>query len=136
MNQNAGFREREHTADWELEAWAPDFPSLLEQVARGMYALSGTRLQKDEHVVRKFLVSGNDFESILVRFLNELLYYGEQERLGFDQFFLKLVDHRLLAEVHGGRILYQDKIIKAVTYHNLAVRQTERGLEVNVVFDV
>jgi SHS2 domain-containing protein len=29
-----------------------------------------------------------------------------------------------------------DKEIKAVTYHNLAVRQTETGLAVNIVFDV
>jgi len=28
------------------------------------------------------------------------------------------------------------KDIKAVTYHNLAIRKTERGLEVNIVFDV
>jgi SHS2 domain-containing protein len=42
-NQVAGYREREHTADWELEVWAPDLPRLLEQAARGMYRLAGLR---------------------------------------------------------------------------------------------
>jgi len=44
-NSQSGFREREHTADWELQVWAPSFSGLLEQAARGMYALSGTRDQ-------------------------------------------------------------------------------------------
>ena len=26
-----GFRENEHTADWALEVWAPDFPGIIEQ---------------------------------------------------------------------------------------------------------
>jgi SHS2 domain-containing protein len=29
-----------------------------------------------------------------------------------------------------------DKEIKAVTYHNLAVRQTRNGFEAHIVFDV
>jgi hypothetical protein len=43
-HSTAGFREIEHTADWELEVWAPDLPALLEQAGRGMYALAGVRL--------------------------------------------------------------------------------------------
>lgn len=136
MSEHAGFREREHTADWELEAWGPDFLSLIVQAAQGMYALSGTHLQKGERVVRRFTIVGSDPEILLVRFLDELLYYGEQENLGFDRFDLVMQDDHLIAEVYGSKIVRQDKLIKAVTYHNLAVREAERGLEVNVVFDV
>ena len=41
MQPEFGFREHAHTADWELEVWAPDLPALLEQAAHGMYAISG-----------------------------------------------------------------------------------------------
>jgi len=58
-----GFREREHTADWELEVWAPDFPGLLEQSARGMYALSGLRLQTGSRQSRSISLHGEDKES-------------------------------------------------------------------------
>jgi len=136
MKADRGFREREHTADWELEAWAPDFPSLLEQAALGLYALSGVRLHPGERRVRRFMVSAPDQETLLVRFLNELLYYGEQENLGFDQLKLNLSDMSLTVEAQGGVIAHRDKLVKAVTYHNLAVRRTEQGLEVNIVFDV
>ena len=44
--QSSGFREKEHTADWELDVWAPDLPALLEQAARGMYWLMGARLEE------------------------------------------------------------------------------------------
>ncbi len=41
----SGFREKDHTADWELEVWAPDLPGLLVEAARGMYWLMGARLE-------------------------------------------------------------------------------------------
>jgi SHS2 domain-containing protein len=42
----------------------------------------------------------------------------------------------LLAQVESAPIASLAKEIKAVTYHNLAIRQTERGLQANIVFDV
>lgn len=131
-----GFREHAHTADWELEVWAPDLPSLLEQSARGMYALSGMRLHPGLHQTHSISMQGQDAESLLVRFLSELLWL-EQQGLGFDEFSL-LVDeqYHLRAELHGAAIANLDKEIKAVTYHNLAVQNTPQGLQVTIVFDV
>jgi SHS2 domain-containing protein len=131
-----GYREIEHTADWELEVWAPELLALLETAARGMYALSGTRLQDNPRLERTIELQSHDHESLLVTFLSELLYLGEQEGLAFDSFELSLLDDHLHAHLKGAPLASQNKEIKAVTYHNLAVRQTEAGLEVNIVFDV
>lgn len=132
----AGFREVEHTADWELEVWAPDLVGLLEQAARGMFALSGTRLQPDQRLERRFRLSAIDHETLLVKFLSELLYLNEQEGLGFDRFDLKFRQDILEVRLAGAPVIAQDKEIKAVTYHNLAIRQLASGLAVNLVFDV
>jgi SHS2 domain-containing protein len=132
----AGYRELEHTADWELEVWAPDFLTLLEQAARGMYALAGMQLKAGVPQVRELEVSEPDRESLLVSFLNELLYLEEAEDLGFDSFDLRLDGEKLRAHLKGAPLASLSKEIKAVTYHHLAVRQTARGLEVNIVFDV
>jgi SHS2 domain-containing protein len=134
---NAGFREIEHTADWELEVWAPDFIALLEQAARGMYELSGTRLQTivKQQVCELSLPAG-DPEQLLVSFLSELLWLGEREGLAFDHYYLELVNDQLLARVEGAPIAAQAKEIKAVTFHNLAIQHSETGLKVNIVFDV
>lgn len=137
MSTQMGFREVAHTADWELEAWAPDLASLLEQAARGMVAISGTRLQPHEGCRRSLDLHALDAESLLVRFLTELLWLGQQEGLAFDTYRLSLAPGwSLHAELSGAPIASQEKEIKAVTYHNLVIRRTPKGLAVNIVFDV
>ena len=132
----AGFLEIEHTADWELLVWAPDFPTLLTQAAQGMYALADTRLAAGERQLRSLAFEEADRETLLVVFLAELLYYGEVEGLAFDQFDLILEAGCLQANLAGTPIVYQAKEIKAVTYHDLQIRDTKHGLAVNIVFDV
>jgi SHS2 domain-containing protein len=132
----AGFRETEHTADWELEVWAPDFGQLLEQAARGMYSLSGAELHTTLCEDRSFEIQALDPESLLVEFLSELLYYSEMEGLGFDHYELKIEGNDLRARLVGAPLESLEKEIKAVTYHNLAIRRTDRGLMAKIVFDV
>ncbi len=133
----SGFAENEHTADWEMEAWAPNLSSLLEQAARGMYELSGITLAEGPRQARQFELEALDAENMLVRFLSELLYYSEQECLAFDTFELHTDgEEKLSAHLSGAPIENLGKQIKAVTYHNLAIRRTDEGLEVNIVFDV
>jgi SHS2 domain-containing protein len=134
--RTAGFREVEHTADWELEVWAPDLPGLLEQAARGMYALTGARLKSAPRFTRTIELQAYDRESLLVAFLDELLFFAEVEGLGFDTFEISVAQNSLRAQVDGAPLQSQSKEIKAVTYHGLAVGETERGLAANIVFDV
>jgi len=136
MRPKAGFSEREHTADWELEVWAPDFPGLLAQAARGMYSISGVCLKEEPPQERKIQLTAPDREGLLVRFLAELLNLGEQEHLGFDVYKFALEGDRLSVGMEGAHITSQDKEIKAVTYHNLCISETDEGLVVNIVFDV
>jgi SHS2 domain-containing protein len=131
-----GYREIEHTADWELEVWAPDLRGLLEQAARGMYALSGICLERSKVEQRELVLKAEDDESLLVVFLGELLHFIEQDNLAFDEFQIELDGNALHAQLTGSPVLKIDKEIKAVTYHNLLVRQTGTGLHVNIVFDV
>lgn len=136
VQSSSGFRERAHTADWELEVWAPDLPSLFEQAARGMYALAGVRLMPEPIPERSFKLTAMDGESLLVRFLEELLYLLSMESLAFDGFDLRLAGWRLEARLTGARVASLDKEIKAVTYHNLVIQVGSHGLEVRIVFDV
>ena len=136
-NRRAGFRELAHTADWELEVWAPSFSELLVQAAHGMYRLCGMRLEKSPRYTRHLELSASDNESLLVRWLSELLYFGERENLGFDQFDLHLESLQLSASANGAHIASLGKEIKAVTYHNLKIQQVpDVGWSVRIVFDV
>jgi SHS2 domain-containing protein len=137
MNGKAGYREIQHTADWQLEAWAPDLAGLLVQCARGMQALSGVRLDPEAQPEwRRIELFGLDPESLLVSFLSELLYISEQESLGFEAYELDLDGLDLQARVQVRALLVIEKEIKAVTYHNLEIESTPDGLITRVVFDV
>jgi SHS2 domain-containing protein len=132
----AGFREVEHTADWELQAWGPDLISLFEQAARGMYVLCGARWLAGDTQRRAIKINAADYENLLVCFLSELLYLYDQEALGFNHFDIQITGEHLFANLEGTKVSPFEKEIKGVTYHNLMVKQTERGWEVNIVFDV
>jgi SHS2 domain-containing protein len=137
MSTRFGFREHAHTADWELEVWAPALPTLLEGAACGMYALSGMQIQPGQSQTRTIMLHGEDAESLLVKFLTELLWLEQEEGLGFDNFSITVdSQNNLQADLNGGLISKLDKEIKAVTYHNLEVQTTEKGLRVKIVFDV
>ena len=130
-----GFEEISHTADWSAHVWAQDQPSLFAECARAMNALSGTRIGSGPRIQQTFEAEAPDTESLLVAFLSELVYYEEQENLAFDRFEVQVEGQRLKVEMRGGQIAAVDKAIKAVTYHNLKIRETDRGCETSMVFD-
>lgn len=139
-DDQAGFLEKEHTADWEIEVWAPDLAGLMVQAARGMAALTGLELGQPGSEQREIHLQAGDAEGLIVDFLGELLWAGEQEGLAFDRFDLQVSSSdgglSLDGRMSGGKILAQSKEIKAVTYHRLEVKETVRGLEAGIVFDV
>lgn len=136
----SGFQEVPHTADWAVRVWAPDLAGLLVASAEAMNTLAGLTLAPGPRFSRTFEFQSPDAETLLVTFLSELLYLAEHENVGFDQFDVETAQHTglygLRASLEGAQITEMAKPIKAVTYHNLEIRATEDGLEVEVVFDV
>jgi SHS2 domain-containing protein len=131
-----GFQEIEHTADWALKVWAPDYVQLFRQAALGMNTLAQLQLDTTPRVEERIKLSAMDIESLLVAFLSELVYFAEQDDLGFDSFEISLEGNSLQARLCGAPIASRKKEIKAVTYHNLEVEPTESGYTVVIVFDV
>lgn len=130
------FEEIPHTADWALRVWADDLAGLLAESARGMNWLAGAQLADQPRVKRIFETEEPDGESLLVAFLSELVYYAEQENMGFDDFDIQIKNDRLKVELAGAPLQSLNKAIKAVTWHKLEIKETARGLEAEIVFDV
>ena len=131
-----GFDEIPHTADLSIRVWADDLENLLIESARGMYWLAGAKMVDAPHVIKTLVLEGQDDESLLIAFLSELVYFTEQENLGFNLFELSIKNGRLKVEMEGARLKSISKAIKAVTWHNLEIHKSARGLEVEIVFDV
>ena len=102
-----------------------------------MNTLSGAQPAAGPRLSRVFVAEAPDVESLLVLFLSELVYAAEQERLMFDTFEIEMDGAAQKVKYQQAcEILTLHKSIKAVTFHNLQVRQTEVGFEVEIVFDV
>jgi len=134
----AGFEEIDHTADAALHLWAPDFEALLIQAARGAAWIMTDKMSSGPFPVRKHMaLEAFDRESLLVAWLGELAYSAEADRELFFSFeFNRVTDSRLIVDAEGIRVLALKTVIKAVTYHDLEIIETERGLEATVVLDV
>ncbi|MFC1643881.1 archease [Candidatus Omnitrophota bacterium] len=130
-----------HTADLAARIYGQNIPELFENAAYAMFALMGDidRLELDETVLVE--VEGPDTESLLVTWLNELLYRAYSRQALFSEFkVLSLEGNKLRAEAKG-QGLGEDKErlrseIKAATYHDLEIEKSDGGYQVTVVFDV
>jgi SHS2 domain-containing protein len=135
---DSGYEVVEHTADWALRIYGDDMKALLLNAARGMTALMVSEpeaIALDEQ--RRLELEAMDAETLLVDWLSELAYWAESEGLVFRQFDLSQVCERhMSATLTGGHADELLKHIKAVTYHDLEIVRTARGLTATVVFDV
>jgi SHS2 domain-containing protein len=137
-SKSHNFEEVEHTADWALRVRGRDWQDFLVNAAYGMASL----LVADPaaiplEVERRIALAAFDAESLLVNWLSELAYLAEAELIIFHQFNLdEATPTHLQATVRGGRAPTLQKHIKAVTFHNLKIVETDAGFEATVVFDV
>jgi SHS2 domain-containing protein len=132
------FEEIEHTADRALRIYGANLEELLLNAARGMLSLMVTKhIPCSEYQEKLVELEAMDTESLLVDWLSELAYWAEIEMLVFHEFKIESVSPtHLRARIYGSRVTQLEKHIKAVTYHNLEIVQTEKGLTATVVFDV
>lgn len=130
------FEEIPHTADWSFRAFGKDVRELFENAAHAIFALEGAE-PGEANIVRTVHVTGIDYESLLVNWLTELLWLQESNRETYHRFQIEtLTPTELRAQVFGAPLTQLNKIIKAVTYHNLKVEQTAEGWQATVVVDV
>ncbi len=136
--------ELEHTADVGFRVRARTLPGLFYWAARGLLGAMFERLPRRGDVRLRVVLEAEDPETLLVRFLNELLYLAQTrgrvpvalrvhlapgpggcrlaagiEALPFDR-----VADRFLGEV------------KSATFHGLRIEKTGSGYAASVVLDV
>ncbi|WP_019499672.1 archease [Pseudanabaena sp. PCC 6802] len=112
-SRSPGFAEVDRTADWAYQVWGETLAELFIQAAIALYALAGVHLETAPPVVRDIDLQGIDYESLLVAWLNELLYLRESENLGFDRFeILQLDPQHLKVQIQGAPVRSWSKFIK------------------------
>lgn len=130
-----------HTADMGFVAQGKTLEEAFEEAAKALFNfmvdLEKVKPEKELEVV----VEGDDYESLLFNWLNELLFQAENNRMLFSGFKIKKIStNRLEATVLGEEINPErhqiNNEVKACTYHLLKVEKKEKGYEVQAVCDV
>jgi SHS2 domain-containing protein len=131
------FEEIEHTADRAFRVTGRDLADLLENAAYAMQALDGLAATGGPSAAREIEVEGVDCESLLVNWLNEILFLEQAHQLVCDSFHIyELNSNHLRARIKTRECNESHAHIKAATFHNLKIRETPEGLEAEVVLDV
>ncbi|HDQ70771.1 MAG TPA: archease [Chloroflexi bacterium] len=132
------FEEIEHTADLSIRVWGGNLAELFANAAYGLaHQLAVDPDSIPAAVERQVELEAYDLETLLVDWLDELLYLGEQDALVFTAFDVaEITDHRLRATVRGGPPVEHRSAVKATTFHELEIVQTDEGYETTIVFDV
>jgi SHS2 domain-containing protein len=131
-----GYEEVDHTADVAIRVWGEDFLALLRQAAEGLYDLMSVEPMPNSPTEVHFELQQGTNEDILVDFLNELLYLSDEKKQIFKEFSFADTEDKFETQAAGFQILSQDRQIKAVTFHNLNVKETHHGFEAIITFDV
>ncbi len=131
------FQEIEHTADRAFRVTGRNMAELLENAARTIQAVDRPGTMGRTLGTREIQIEGIDRESLLVNWLNEILYLEQAHGLTCEQFeIIELKDDHLRARVETRECDRNYSQIKAVTFHNLEIRESSEGVEAEIVVDV
>ena len=132
----------QHTADIKFQAFGDSTEKCFENAG---YALLNIMCrQKIKSALKKrIIVRGNDFESLLYNFLEEFLFLldsenfllGEIKEIKINK---KKNKYELIAEICGDKTSDYEMSanVKAITYHEMFVRQEKEKWVCQVVVDV
>ena len=131
------FEEVEHTADLALKVHGHSLEEIFANAAYGLFSLMADLDNLSPSVNHEVHLGAPDRESLLVDWLNELLYLHEVEEETYTRFEIEtLSSTMLLATIWGAKTTTSKLTVKAATFHNLEIKETEDGYLVTVVFDV
>ena len=127
------------TADMAFAAYGRDLNELFSNAAKAVTSImfEGEIGQK---IVRKMELEEDEDIVLLQKWLSEIVYLHDSERLLFSRFDVKTDGRRLSATIYGEK--YDPKKhkfiidIKAVTYHQMSIDKTNDGYKCTVVVDV
>ena len=135
------YRFLPHTADIRVAFRAADLAGLLQDAVDVSRTLFVGESAVEDRERRRVAIDASDAEELLLAFLRELLF--AYETTGFLPLALvvrSLSPSRLRGEL-GGEPLdparhEPEPEVKAVTRHEFSVRETARGWEAEVLFDM
>lgn len=135
------YRELPHPADICVEVKGKNLRELFLRSAQALISELGEK--KKKRATKKVLlkINGIDRESLLINWLQELLYNFYVRGLIFENAKIKkIAEKELVADVNFIKFRPDSfqplKEIKAVTHHDVHISKNKDGFSVKIVFDI
>ncbi|MDP2913066.1 MAG: archease [Candidatus Omnitrophota bacterium] len=130
-----------HTADIGVRVYGRDLKELFENAAFAMFDIIADLEGLKSDVEYNIDLRAPAREELLVAWLDELLYNFYTKSIIFSRFDIQeLTDTGIKARVSGRPIgANRNRLkteIKAATYSDLKIRETDEGFQVEIIFDV
>lgn len=131
----------EHTADIGLHIYGATLAELFIHAAQGMESLMVPLEQVRATTSQEIAVTGHDTLSLLIEWLNELVYLFDTAHLLFRDFEIDIISEthvagRALGEPFDAQRHELSSAIKAVTWHQAAINRTPGGYQARIIFDL
>jgi SHS2 domain-containing protein len=131
----------DHTADVGIIAYGADVEELFSNAALALFSLIIEPGSVEEKLHLNLEVSSEDRDSLLVEWLNELIYIFDVEHILFNRFDIESLTHnQLKAACYGeGFDPMKHKIkmgVKAATYHMLSLDKNGGRYKAQIIFDI
>jgi SHS2 domain-containing protein len=141
MPEKRPFRVLGHTADVALEVSGHTLPKLFENAASGFYALLVKADKIRDRLEISLAIRAHDREALLVRFLQELNYMFQTQRIVGARVEVKELGEKTLTAVLWGEPMDAQRYtvlreIKAVTHHGLTLKKTPQSWKARIIFDI
>ena len=141
IETNSHYTLLDHTADLGVRIWGADLKTLFKNGGKTLIHLMLRGESPQKELPKKILISGDDLADLMVRWLGELLYLLEGEKLVITS--IRIVDVRpTCLEAALKTVPFDPEFheilteIKAVTYHQIEVMQKGDRWETQVIFDL
>jgi len=137
-----GYKVSDHKADVKLRISGKTMEDLFLEALKGFLHIVVKRKRRkvENPEKKKIFLEGIDREDLLVRFLNELIYFFSLKKVPLKIENMKLEERTLEGEILVAPLtkeLFEVKAeLKAATYHNLKIEKKGKNFVTEVVFDV
>ena len=131
----------DHTADVGIIAYGMDAKELFSNAALALFSLITEPESIEEKLRRDLEIVSEDRDSLLIEWLNELIYLFDAEHILFTRFDIENLSYNQLKATCYGESFdpLRHKIktgVKAATYHMLKVDKDGSGYKAQVIFDI
>ncbi len=131
----------DHTADVGIVAYGADIEELFSNAALALFSLITAPESIEEKLHFDLKVNSEDRDSLLVEWLNELIYLFDVEHILFNRFDIKSLTRNQLKAICYGETFdpmkHKIKVgVKAATYHMLKLDKNGGGYKAQIIFDI